>query len=144
MDRSTIWGCQKELKQIADALGTDETGDDLVAVAKAAHQGEQEAAWVREKWNLPPDASDIDFYGAMNVGQSYAQGYETYITAFKCNDKQGKIARLTVRAEIAEHWVKQMKPVLEAARAMLVSNSYTRLRMLQQTLLAFDANPNEG
>lgn len=56
---------------------------------------------IRNVWKgyKPPTdgRSDIhDVMGSMHVLESHAHGYETYIAAFKCDDKQGEIARLTV------------------------------------------------
>ena len=64
-------------------------------VAQLAEQTE-EARWIRRKLSLSYDATTTDVYGEMHVKCSHAHGYETYITAYKCNDKQGEIARLTV------------------------------------------------
>ena len=61
----------------------------------------EEADWIRTKLNMPLDTPFVSgkgptLAGAMHVVCSHAHGYETYITAFKCNDQQGEIARLTV------------------------------------------------
>lgn len=62
--------------------------------------------WIRKKLKLPADAQmfsgENSIAGAMHVQEAHAHGYEKYIVAFKCNDKQGEIARLLVRAETAE------------------------------------------
>lgn len=50
--------------------------------------------WIRRKLRLAPEATDHDIYGQMNVTCSHSFGYETYIVAHKCDDKQGEIARL--------------------------------------------------
>jgi len=64
----------------------------------------EEAAWIRRKLDLPEDAQFVSgdgktVAGAMNVVCSAAHGYNTYIVAYKCNDKQGEIARLTVERD---------------------------------------------
>jgi hypothetical protein len=61
----------------------------------------EEAAWVRKKLGLPEDTPFVSgngptLAGMMHVVCSHAHGYETYIKAYKCDDKQGEIARLTV------------------------------------------------
>lgn len=55
-----------------------------------------ESRWIRRKLELPANASTGDLQGQMHVVCSHAHGYMTYIKAFKCDDKQGEIARLTV------------------------------------------------
>ena len=62
-----------------------------------------EARWIREKLELPAACSTGDLQGEMHVICSRAFGYQKYIVAYKCDDKQGEIARLTVRCrELAE------------------------------------------
>jgi hypothetical protein len=61
----------------------------------------EESQWIRTKLELPPDTPFVSgggdtLAGAMHVVCDYAHGYLTYIAAYKCNDKQGEIARLTV------------------------------------------------
>lgn len=43
------------LKSIQDALGTDETGENLVAVASDAHRAEQELAALRSRTRSDPN-----------------------------------------------------------------------------------------
>lgn len=60
----------------------------------------EEAAWIRRKLGLPEDCPFLggppSVAGAMHVVCSNAHGYTTYIEAFRCDDKQGEIARLAV------------------------------------------------
>ena len=55
-----------------------------------------ESRWIREKLGLPPTAKTGDVQGQMHILHSNAFGYVTYIAAYKCDDKQGEIARLSV------------------------------------------------
>lgn len=76
----------------------------------------EEALWIRRKLELPDDTEFLSgkqsLAGQMHVVCSDAFGYRTYIKAYKCDDKQGEIARLTVRnAELVE--------VLEAASLLI-------------------------
>lgn len=68
-------------------------------------------AWIRTKLGLPPDAQMFSGHptiaGAMHVVCSNADGYTRYIASYKCDDKQGEIARQSVeierlRARVAE------------------------------------------
>lgn len=56
-------------------------------------------AWIRKKLGLPEDAQmttgQDTICGRLHVWDSHQHGYNAYITAYKCNDKQGEIARLT-------------------------------------------------
>lgn len=62
-------------------------------------------AWIKRKLELPETATASDVFGRMHVLASNSHGYLTYIEAFKCNDKQGEIARLTVDlAEMEARW----------------------------------------
>ncbi|MGC3968925.1 MAG: hypothetical protein QM775_16610 [Pirellulales bacterium] len=56
---------------------------------------EYEAKWIRGKLNLPEDAPTSGVQGKMHCVCADAHGYQTYIAAFRCDDKQGEIARLT-------------------------------------------------
>lgn len=56
-------------------------------------------AWIRKKLGLPDNAQmttgDDTICGRLHVWDAHQHGYNAYITSYKCNDKQGKIARLT-------------------------------------------------
>ncbi len=58
-------------------------------------------AWIRRKLELPEDAQMFTgtntIAGALHVVCDHAHGYRTYVEAFRCNDKQGEIARLAVK-----------------------------------------------
>lgn len=99
--------------------------------------------WIRNKLGLPENATDSDIYGEMHVLEAHAHGYETYIQAHKCDDKQGEIARLTVRvgeleAEIAacrdevERWqqlARAQSQAIQAAKA-----ECERLRVFERAM----------
>lgn len=44
-------GCKKLIKHIQDALGTEETGVNLIIVARNAHNAEMELAAIKRKEN---------------------------------------------------------------------------------------------
>ena len=80
---------------------TDEEIRGLTAERDALRE---EADWVRKKLDLPADTplfagAGKTLAGTLHVLCSHAHGYETYIAAHKCNDKQGEIARLTVEID---------------------------------------------
>lgn len=52
--------------------------------------------WIKKKSELPLDCDDSKLMGQMRAICFAAQGYDAYIKAFKCEDKQGEISRLTV------------------------------------------------
>lgn len=52
--------------------------------------------WIKQKLGLSPDAEWGKVYGEMHVKEANAHGYVAYIESYKCDDKQGEIARLTV------------------------------------------------
>jgi hypothetical protein len=58
---------------------------------------EETLPWVKNKIRTCTDLkieSNGDLYGAMHVLCSDRHGMETYIKAYRCNDKQGVIANL--------------------------------------------------
>ena len=57
--------------------------------------------WIKNKLGLPKDCHWQQLFGQMHVTCSHAHGYDTYIAAYKCDDKQGEIARLTVERDAA-------------------------------------------
>lgn len=67
-----------------------------------------DARWIREKLKLPAGCPVTKVQGAMHVICSHADGYERYITAFKCDDKQGEIARLTVEVDLLRNALKEL------------------------------------
>lgn len=78
----------------------------------------EESLWIRKKLNLPADTPFVSgagptLAGSMHVVCDHAHGYMTYITAYRCNDKQGEIARLTVACKQKEDAI---RAALEAYR----------------------------
>lgn len=63
---------------------------------------EYESRWVREKLKLPPDAKTGDVQGMLHVWDASQHGMTAYIAAYKCNDKQGEIARLAAKVRELE------------------------------------------
>jgi hypothetical protein len=99
-------------------------------VMPAVTEALEAMAWIRRKLKLSPDAKMFEgapntIAGELHVLCNDSHGYRAYIAAFKCDDKQGEIARLTrlvdqlrdeklhweIRAERAEH-------VLEVVRSL--------------------------
>lgn len=77
----------------------------MTAKDKAALKALEALAWIRKKLDLPEDAGMFTAGGIAGKLHNLcfdAHGFQTYILAYKCDDKQGEIARLTVRAERAE------------------------------------------
>ena len=70
-------------------------------------EAKEEGIWIRDKLGLLDDATFGDVCGKMHVMESNARGFTKYIEAYKCHDKQGEIARQSVRilkleAQLAE------------------------------------------
>jgi hypothetical protein len=73
-----------------------------------------EAQWVRVKLGLAIDTPFNEGEGAMltialHQLTSEAHGYRAYIAAYKCDDKQGEIARLTVALKDAEERIEKLQ-----------------------------------
>jgi len=70
-------------------------------------------SWIRRKLKLPENAEMFTgkdtIAGALHVLCSNAHGYRAYIKAFKCDDKQGEIARLTVQRNELLNMMKAIK-----------------------------------
>lgn len=67
--------------------------------------------WIRAKLKLPAESQmfsgEHTIAGALHVMAAHAHGYTTYIESYKCDDKQGEIARLTVENAALKE---QLKP----------------------------------
>lgn len=63
---------------------------------------EYESRWVREKLKLSPDAKTSDVQGVLHVWDANQHGMTAYIAAYKCDDKQGEIARLAAKVHELE------------------------------------------
>ena len=77
----------------------DEALPELLDLAAEALRLREDMAWIRGKLKLPADTEMFkageSIAGALHVMESDAHGYKAYIAAYKCDDKQGEIARLT-------------------------------------------------
>lgn len=85
----------------------------------------EEAKWIRRKLNLPEDCGFLTgrptLAGEMHVVCSHAFGYTEYIQAYKCDDKQGRIARLEVQLREAQADVEKLKQLISAAKHLLLA-----------------------
>lgn len=72
---------------------------------------EESLAWIRKKIGVPEDAKMFSgketIAGQLHVIFDHHQGYMNYITSYKCNDKQGEIARQSVRISELERELKR-------------------------------------
>jgi len=60
----------------------------------------QALSWIRTKLGVPADAGMFTpngIAGMLHVWDAGNNGYQRYITAYKCDDKQGEIARQSVK-----------------------------------------------
>ena len=77
----------------------------IATLEREREQNRKDWAWVCRKIGIPEDSrllsGDQTVAGTLHVLTSHAHGYKTYIAAFRCDDKQGEIARLTVEREEA-------------------------------------------
>lgn len=90
-----------------------------------------EARWVRKKLNLPLDAKTSVVQGAMHVQESHAHGYEAYITAYRCDDKQGEIARQSVTIEEQAAEIAALRARLGRFDAMKIATLEARVKELE-------------
>lgn len=56
---------------------------------------EEEVAWIRKKLGLEKESTWQELFGKMHVVCSHSASFMRYIETYKCNDKEGEIARLT-------------------------------------------------
>lgn len=94
---------------------TGPTGSDTAAELT---QARADLAWIRKKLGLPTDAQmfqgDQTIAGTLHVICSHAHGWTKYIQAYKCNDKDGEIARQAVRiGELATEVAKLRNAITE-------------------------------
>jgi hypothetical protein len=67
-------------------------------------QDKETLGWVKNKIALTlnrPIETRPDVYGAMRVLCSERDGYDRYVKAYRCDDKQGMIANLSVALQQA-------------------------------------------
>lgn len=83
----------------------------------------EESVWIRRKLKLPEDCGFLTgrptLAGEMHVVCSHAFGYTEYIEAFKCDDKQGQIARLKVQLRESQADVEKLNQIILAANHLL-------------------------
>lgn len=94
-----------------------------------AQEREVERQWIRKKLNLAEDTPFVSgagpsLAGEMHVVCSNAHGYQKYIVAHECDDKQGEIARQSVKIEELTTANESLARELEAARG---EGEYLRL-----------------
>jgi hypothetical protein len=110
-----------DANQTLGAAPGDRLRDAARRVVEERDRLQEEAAWVRAKLGLPADTpansgkQEATLYGTLHVLCSHAHGYETYIKAFKCDDKQGEIARLAVERDRLALALDQARGVLRRA-----------------------------
>lgn len=90
-----------ECQAMTEEYATADTG-----TARPGPADYEALAWIRRKLGLPADAQmfsgQTTIAGALHVLCSHAHGFDDYIRAHKCDDKQGEIARLTVQVRELE------------------------------------------
>ena len=83
----------------------------------------EESVWIRRKLGLPEDCGFVSgektVAGEMHVVCSHAFGYTTYVEAYKCDDKQGEIAKLTVQLREAQAGAGKLNQIILAAKHLL-------------------------
>lgn len=124
------------LVAIAGAVCTPEKGyeadgglqlllHDIKALRKQHDAHAEECQWIRKKLNLPADAQFVrgmgqTLAGSMHVVCDHAHGYMTYIKAYRCNDKQGEIARLTVQLATIRRKLEEIVCTLEPDKGVVM------------------------
>lgn len=90
-------------------------------------EARKEGLWVRKKLDLPEDCEFTKLCGAMHVVHAHAHGYVTYIKTYKCEDKDGQIARLTVENGELKDQIDALKscPAMAEVDAVLLKEPET-------------------
>jgi hypothetical protein len=124
-ERDALEDCKEHLRRLGEFCGCDhvESPDEREVQVRhieekfeelkdELHALREESRWVRRKFGLPEDTpfasgGDKTLAGTLHVIEHRASGYVAYIEAFKCDDKQGEIARqhveiLRLRSENAD------------------------------------------
>lgn len=101
-------------------FGAEEAADTEQRLMLVRERDEAVSAlkWICRKLGLPEGTKlltgEQTIAGTMHNVCAAAHGYETYIKAHKCDDKQGEIARLTVeRDEWASKWQQLRRELAE-------------------------------
>lgn len=100
--------------------GAEDAADTAQRLALVQERDEAVSAlnWICRKLNLPEGTKlltgEQTIAGTMHNVCAAAHGYEAYIKAYKCDDKQGEIARLTVAlGEWASKWQQLRRELAE-------------------------------
>lgn len=92
----------------------------LLAIAARLRELDEEAEWVRRKLKLPPETTLLttrpSLAGELHVVCADRHGMEAYTRAYKCDDKQGEIARLVAKNEALNVFVAAVQDALGAER----------------------------
>lgn len=93
------------------------------ALKEQLSEANKERAWVRRKLDIPEDtgflSGEVTLAGTMHNVCAHAAGYDKYVESYKCDDKQGEIARLTVTCNALKEQVAQLKTQLEKNNPLL-------------------------
>lgn len=91
----------------------DELKDQITPLTERIAELEGDAQWVRRRLGKDDDLTFLELCGELHVLTSHAAGYNKYITSYKCDDKQGEIARQHVK--ILEHEAREATLAAEVA-----------------------------
>lgn len=87
------------------------------AMKEQLSEANKERAWVRRKLDIPEDtgflSGEVTLAGTMHNVCAHAAGYDKYVESYKCDDKQGEIARLTVTCNALKEQVAQLQELNE-------------------------------
>lgn len=90
----------------------DALREELAQVKTERDEANKEREWVRKKIKIASSAPITDVYGALHILEANSHGYLTYIKSFRCNDKQGEIARLTVERDALREELQTLKKTI--------------------------------
>lgn len=100
------------------------------ALRQQLAEARAEQAWVRVKLKLPEAAESHEVYCEMHVLEAHAHGYTKYIEAYKCDDKQGEIARQSVQLAAQSAEIERLRKELSLERA---ANVRWPIKRVEQT-----------
>ena len=109
LDSCNCWNivaeCLDEIERLQACFAIEviqEAIDSATAELRAENERlTEQRQWVCRKLGLPENATWQILYGQMHITCSDAYGMKAYIKAYKCDDKQGEIARLSVQLDTA-------------------------------------------
>ncbi|MGH9931017.1 MAG: hypothetical protein ACREA9_17555 [Pyrinomonadaceae bacterium] len=117
----------REPHQVIDVLRAANWNAIVVLRAELA-EAKESLAWIRKKIGVPEDAQMFTgkdtIAGQLHVIRSHSDGYMKYITAYKCNDKQGEIARQSVRITELESELAEAKQQIDAEMELLKAREH--------------------